>query len=484
MIDKPSRRRKSIAERPLVVQDGKEKQAVGQYDKNLLERTRTQWQFGDWESLSQLDRDKLQYHSNRAELALFAAAGHLQLDCNNEEANQLICLALDWGVDAQLFRRIILAGVHNSLGRATALLGEQSRAREHFEAAISIGAPGGATDLLANARAKYQLDALGLLPGSKGLLNQRLAFVRLEKSICKSIDPITPQLRPVSDSLEFYKHFNGNHPTDQVPFLLIDSKSLPRSGLHYLKNTLANVFGENFSFCEWYQEPGCCRSMPCKLTGFAAHARETRGVRIRLTKSHDFELTDPIYDPNTYVRYLILVRDPIYVLTSWFSLSQLQINKDILSSKGININKIWLLHEKEVLAAAYRLLDDNFEPPTHNELADWLATKSQYIRKFLRKWVMPDLESVGPFKRVLVYEHMHEHITSLTKEFSSFLDEKSRRKILNATKNELTKFQKREDPFLSPSEKVTDYFSKNYSFFLEANEMIKNDEGAGIFKSC
>ena len=26
------------------------------YDENLLERARTQWQFGDWESLARIDR--------------------------------------------------------------------------------------------------------------------------------------------------------------------------------------------------------------------------------------------------------------------------------------------------------------------------------------------------------------------------------------------------------------------------------------------
>lgn len=47
------------------------------YDENLLERSRTQWQFGDWHSLAQLQRETLQHHPDRARLALLAAAGHL-----------------------------------------------------------------------------------------------------------------------------------------------------------------------------------------------------------------------------------------------------------------------------------------------------------------------------------------------------------------------------------------------------------------------
>ena len=32
-------------------------QSLVPYDENLLERSRTQWQFGDWESLAKLERD-------------------------------------------------------------------------------------------------------------------------------------------------------------------------------------------------------------------------------------------------------------------------------------------------------------------------------------------------------------------------------------------------------------------------------------------
>jgi hypothetical protein len=48
------------------------------YDENLLERSRTQWQFGDWDSLAKIDREMLQHHPDRAKLALLATAGQLQ----------------------------------------------------------------------------------------------------------------------------------------------------------------------------------------------------------------------------------------------------------------------------------------------------------------------------------------------------------------------------------------------------------------------
>ena len=64
------------------------------FDENLLERARTQWQFGDWQSLAQLSRDTLQHHPDRAKLALLAAAGRLQTG-QDAEARQHIRLAQD-----------------------------------------------------------------------------------------------------------------------------------------------------------------------------------------------------------------------------------------------------------------------------------------------------------------------------------------------------------------------------------------------------
>jgi len=131
------------------------------YDENLLERARTQWQFGDWDSLARLDRDTLQHHPDRAKLALLAAAGRLQTH-RADEARQFIRLAQDWGVSKKLVAQILTAGVHNSLGRAAALSNKPQRALQHFEAALSTGAPGGDARLLTQARAMHQMAQLTL----------------------------------------------------------------------------------------------------------------------------------------------------------------------------------------------------------------------------------------------------------------------------------------------------------------------------------
>lgn len=136
-------------------------QNIVPYDENLLERSRTQWQFGDWESLTRLERDTLQHHPDRAKLALLAAAGHLQQG-DNQAARQFTRLAKDWGCSKKLISQILISGVHNSLGRAAAISGQAQRALQHFQSSIESGAAHSEVSLLTEARLNRQLAELGL----------------------------------------------------------------------------------------------------------------------------------------------------------------------------------------------------------------------------------------------------------------------------------------------------------------------------------
>ena len=136
------------------------------YDKNLLERSRTQWQFGDWSSLAELSHETLQYHPDRAKLALLAAVGKIQ---NNQitEAKQLIQSAQGWGASKKLTSQIIISSTHNTIGRAWAAANLQNRSLLHFEKSISIGAPECDPKLLLRVRVTEQYSQLGL-PTSDG----------------------------------------------------------------------------------------------------------------------------------------------------------------------------------------------------------------------------------------------------------------------------------------------------------------------------
>lgn len=146
-----TRLRKIPVTEPTVAFEEVHKQKLIPYDENLLERARTQWQFGDWAKLARIERNTLQHHPDRAKLALLAAAGRLQTG-DTENARSFIQLAKDWGCSRRLISQILVAGVHNSLGRAVALTNNQGSAIQHFEKALEIGMLGGDSKLLSKAR--------------------------------------------------------------------------------------------------------------------------------------------------------------------------------------------------------------------------------------------------------------------------------------------------------------------------------------------
>lgn len=168
-------------------------QVLMPYDENLLEKTRVQWQFGDWTNLSRIERSALQHHPERAKLALLVSAGHLQLG-RVDIARQFIQLALDWGCNKKLLTQILIAGVHNSLGRAAAHTGDYTRAIQHIEKSLTYGAGGGDIRLLVRARTSEQFMQLGLSPPERVEEDQ---YKRLANT--KAFEILeTPESSPIS----------------------------------------------------------------------------------------------------------------------------------------------------------------------------------------------------------------------------------------------------------------------------------------------
>ncbi len=168
---------------------------------------------------------------------------------------------------------------------------------------------------------------------------------------------------------------------------LIESKSLPRTGHHYLKRLLEASHSQGFSYCEHYQEPGCCKQSPCRAEAYWSYARERGDDHLRLVKSHDYSLDDPIYAPPPGVVRLVQVRQPLHLLVSWLELHHLQINRELLEEHGIQPSRIYLYHEKALLDTAWRLIDVAGVSATMADAKDWLDTKSNYVIAFLNKWL-------------------------------------------------------------------------------------------------
>ena len=125
------------------------------YDETLLDRCFTQWKFGDWTSLVQLKREEFEGHPEREKIALLVAAGHFQVG-SVETGKSYTMLALDWGCSKRLVAQILVAGVHNSLGRAALLADQKERASSHFQQSVFVGAPKSESTLFVSARINEQ----------------------------------------------------------------------------------------------------------------------------------------------------------------------------------------------------------------------------------------------------------------------------------------------------------------------------------------
>jgi hypothetical protein len=151
------------ADKQILVEDVPFRDAVGAglIDMGLTQRTRTQWHFGDWASLAQLQREAIHNHPDRAHLALMAAAGRLQTGADMQ-AREYIALAQEWGCSKVHLSQVLISGVHNSLGRAASVLGDPNRALDHYCASLHAAAPGDDARLLTHARESEQLFQLGV----------------------------------------------------------------------------------------------------------------------------------------------------------------------------------------------------------------------------------------------------------------------------------------------------------------------------------
>ena len=82
----------------------------------------------------------------------------------DQEAKRFIRLAQDWGISKKLVSQILIAGVYNTLGRASAVLGQHQRTFEHFSRSVELGCPEADSYLTTKARVNLQVDQLSLPP--------------------------------------------------------------------------------------------------------------------------------------------------------------------------------------------------------------------------------------------------------------------------------------------------------------------------------
>lgn len=248
----------------------------------------------------------------------------------------------------------------------------------------------------------------------------------------------------------------------------IESKSLPRSGHHFLKSILQSTFQDNFSYCEGYQELGCCKTSPCSNEAYWKYSIKHNVPHWRLVKSHDFNMTDTTFEPIPGMFRFIQIRKPLELLISWLELQQLSANKNLLEEHNISLNRIWLYHEPELVQTSWDIIDNNGTTLSRTDTEKWLCSKGEYIGKFFGKWL--------PLSYPLNAIHNSSHGNYIVK--YSDLAEPSRILSLLGTDNlnyqrDLPVFRKQRDNlFIRNSKKITELMINNSEILNELGENL------------
>lgn len=454
------------------------------------DRLKTLWMLGDWASLARVEQVSAPDAEARAEVLLFAGAGH-QLCGRHAQARALLLQCAQAACDRSLMGRVLLAALYETLGRGAVAKNQLRQARDHFMASAQLLELGVSAPLVARSRVAQLLQSrtaraalsqtwetsCGQTHESSPSHSNRLSTRAIDPEDTFGIDAYESSERFAPEAFALYRSLEDAE--DRTQFILIDSKSLPRSGLHYLKNRLQDVLGRQFSFCEWYQEPGCCQQMPCALTAYAETARERDQLRVRLQKSHDFNLDDPAFPVSQSLLRLVLIRDPLYILTSWFELDRLNQHEDLLSAHAINMDKVWLHHEPEVLAQAYQLIDQAYEPLAPEQVQQWLLSRGRYIKGFLQRWALPACEQPELGWQLVRYEDLNAWLAAFVSSVRDQLSPTAQGEADRFIKQGTALFTPRTDPFVLKSRAISDEMLMYADIFHETARMLS---GSDVYK--
>jgi hypothetical protein len=132
------------------------------YNVSSLSNAKANWYFGEWQSLADINLNSLTKHPDVAKLAALKAAGYQQLN-DLENCKKYVAIARTLGCDNRSITKLLIAGVHNSLGKLSALKQDDDKAIYHFNASIDIGEQRQNTKLASQARTVKEISKLGLL---------------------------------------------------------------------------------------------------------------------------------------------------------------------------------------------------------------------------------------------------------------------------------------------------------------------------------
>ena len=123
------------------------------------------WLQGDWSAMVGLDLDEIKKSPDAAAIFLWVAAAFFQLG-QFKLARNLIdnCLAMD--CDPDLVQRVLIAGVHNNLATANALIDNTASVVPHYQQSVEFGL---ADDLAANVALQRMINQCTAIQSSNSI---------------------------------------------------------------------------------------------------------------------------------------------------------------------------------------------------------------------------------------------------------------------------------------------------------------------------
>lgn len=173
-----------------------------EHAQGSISQAKAQWLFGEWIALTGIDMHTLRNHAERDRMALLVASAHMQLG-SHEEALKHVRLAIQWGCPPRLVAQILIAGVHNTLGRAAAIAHNDDRTGHHFREAVAVVTRPREAELLSHARSVREMAKLGLLPQAASLVDQELAKT---KTVAERPEQTQARMRILETEMELLRH--------------------------------------------------------------------------------------------------------------------------------------------------------------------------------------------------------------------------------------------------------------------------------------
>ncbi len=473
-------------------------------DEHLMEASRTRWQYGEWDELASIPSDVIEGHPDRARLALMVAAAKSHRG-EIAETRVLLRSAVQWGCDTRLIARVMSSMVHNSLGRMAVALADPAGGTQHFGEALALVEPRSDPALLARTRQMRETARMGLMADAARLAVELLGSVRAEDTRhvlshaeespmppvmaeappppkAESVKPgfvaamVSSIVLPETWALEGNPRYSAEAAASiagQDELIHLEVKSIPRSGLHYLLARLRERLGDGFRFREWYQEPGCCRRMPCDLACHMTGGKKGKSPILRVVKSHDFDLRDPLYPASAQLRRLVLLRDLRFVLTSWWCLDLLSVHKAVLRQAGIDPVALYFRHDSAMVKAAFRMLDPVQIDDSEAAITKWLRRREHYVLGFAQKWHDQGRWDDGVVTAVIRYQDIDNVADVL---LGAVLGNR------DSPEPAQRSFQPRRSPLDGPTERLSTALHRNGDVFLSFADYLAASDATGLFR--